>query len=257
MFRLFLLFALLFSNTVNAAVPNIFATMASGNVSASTLDANFSFLNSSGSCIQTGTGSGGFGCLLIGPGLTYSTGTLSTGGPGSFTTFTASGQITSTLATGTAPLVVASTTPVTNLSIGGNAATATTATNQSGGTVNATTITGSVSYSLNGVLLFSSTAPTISSGFGTTPLIVNQNGTAAFSVNVGTGGTASAGVIGLPVAAHDWNCAVINPVTGAGTFTQMSALATNSATFTNYTLATAVAVAWPASYILRINCVAK
>ena len=49
------------------------------------------------------------------------------------------GQITSTVATGTAPFVVSSTTPVANLSIGGNAATATTATNVSGGTVNATT----------------------------------------------------------------------------------------------------------------------
>jgi hypothetical protein len=39
-----------------------------------------------------------------------------------------SGQLTSTITTGTAPFVVASTTPVANLSIGGNAATATTVT---------------------------------------------------------------------------------------------------------------------------------
>jgi hypothetical protein len=39
------------------------------------------------------------------------------------------GQLTSTLATGTAPFVVTSTTPVTNLSIGGNAATSTNANN--------------------------------------------------------------------------------------------------------------------------------
>ena len=58
-------------------------------------------------------------------GLTFnpSTNTLS------LTALTASGQITSTVITGTAPFVVASTTPVLNLSIGGNAATATTATN--------------------------------------------------------------------------------------------------------------------------------
>lgn len=42
-------------------------------------------------------------------------------------TLSASGQITSTVATGTAPFVVSSTTPVANLSIGGNAATATSA----------------------------------------------------------------------------------------------------------------------------------
>ena len=48
-------------------------------------------------------------------------------------------QITSTIVTGTAPFVVASTTPVANLSIGGNAATAT---NVSGGHVTTATDTG-------------------------------------------------------------------------------------------------------------------
>ena len=41
------------------------------------------------------------------------------------TSLSVSGQLTSTIATGTAPLVVSSTTPVANLNIGGNAATAT------------------------------------------------------------------------------------------------------------------------------------
>ena len=62
---------------------------------------------------------------------------------GKFTTIGASGQITSTLATGTAPLVVTSTTPVANLSIGGNAATATSATTASTVTTNAN-LTGDV-----------------------------------------------------------------------------------------------------------------
>jgi len=44
-------------------------------------------------------------------------------------------QYTSTVATGTAPLVVTSTTPVANLSIGGNAATATNITNSGGWSV--------------------------------------------------------------------------------------------------------------------------
>ena len=44
------------------------------------------------------------------------------------TSLSVSGQLTSTIATGIAPLVVTSTTPVANLSIGGNAATATLAT---------------------------------------------------------------------------------------------------------------------------------
>jgi hypothetical protein len=47
-------------------------------------------------------------------------------GLGGVSTFDLSGQLTSTVATGTAPFVVSSTTPVANLNIGGNAATATT-----------------------------------------------------------------------------------------------------------------------------------
>jgi hypothetical protein len=60
------------------------------------------------------------------------------------TTGNFSGQITSTLAQGTAPFSVVSTTPVTNLSIGGNAATVTTNANMTGpitGTGNVTSIT--------------------------------------------------------------------------------------------------------------------
>jgi hypothetical protein len=51
-----------------------------------------------------------------------------TANTGAFTTISATGVITSTVATGTAPFTIASTTPVANLSIGGNAATATSAT---------------------------------------------------------------------------------------------------------------------------------
>ena len=52
--------------------------------------------------------------------ITPSSGTLTVAGAESI-----SGQITSTVATGTAPFVVSSTTAVANLSIGGNAANAT------------------------------------------------------------------------------------------------------------------------------------
>jgi hypothetical protein len=59
------------------------------------------------------------------------------------TSLSVTGQLTSTVATGTAPLVVTSTTPVANLSIGGNAATVTTNANLTGvvtSTGNATAI---------------------------------------------------------------------------------------------------------------------
>ena len=70
---------------------------------------------------QTGTGSTfvmNTSPTLVTPVLGVATGT----------SLSVSGQLTSTIATGTAPLVVTSTTPVANLSIGGNAATATLAT---------------------------------------------------------------------------------------------------------------------------------
>lgn len=79
---------------------------------------------------------------------TATTATNQSGGTVAATTISASGVITSTVATGTPPFTISSTTVVANLSIGGNAATATsatsatsatTATNQSGGTINAST----------------------------------------------------------------------------------------------------------------------
>jgi hypothetical protein len=78
-----------------------------------------------------GTPSGGVVTNLSGTGSININGTVGATTPttGAFTTVSASGVITSTVATGTAPFTVASTTPVANLSIGGNAATATTATN--------------------------------------------------------------------------------------------------------------------------------
>ena len=77
------------------------------------------------------------------------------------TTGAFSGQITSTLATGTAPFSVVSTTPVTNLSIGGNAATVTTNANMTGpitGTGNVTSIT---SQTGTGTKFVVDTSPTL------------------------------------------------------------------------------------------------
>ena len=94
--------------------------------------------------------------------------------------------------------------------------------------------------------LFSSTvAPAISSGFGTSPSIVEQNGTAAFEVNVGTGGTAKSGVIGLPAAAHGWACQATDMTTNDGT--RETAFSTTSVTLT-------AARAWTAGDVLLITC---
>jgi hypothetical protein len=100
-------------------------------------------------------------------------------------------------------------------------------------------------------------APTISSGFGTSPSIVAGSGTWAFRVNVGTGGTASAGVIGLPTAVTGWNCMCNTITTHSATVhvCKQTADTTASVTIGNFTTAGA-AGAWVASNIVAVNCTA-
>lgn len=103
-------------------------------------------------------------------------------------------------------------------------------------------------------------APTVSSGFGTSPSIAANNGPVAFTVNVGTGGIATAGVIGLPTAPTGWNCWVSNITARAGARadqgTWQTASSTTSATVQNQTISSGVALAWTASDILRVSCFA-
>ena len=88
--------------TTNATVYPTYVTSTTGNLSQKVANTKLNFNPSTG--ILNATGFSG-------------------------TSLSLSGQFTSTVATGTAPFAVTSTTPVANLSIGGNAATATTATN--------------------------------------------------------------------------------------------------------------------------------
>lgn len=124
------------------------------------------------------------------------------------------------------------------------------------GQVNASVFNPSTSLQINGKLLFRVTAPTISSGFGTSPSIVASNGTAAFTVDVGTGGTATNGVIAMPVATTGWLCTV-NPAGApqAAAINYSAPTSTSSITITNYTLTTGLALAWTASTVLQVKCV--
>jgi hypothetical protein len=101
-------------------------------------------------------------------------------------------------------------------------------------------------------MLYSRTAPTISSGFGTSPSILSSNGTATFRVNVGTGGVATTGVIAMPSASTGWNCQV-SDLTTHSNFPQETASTTNSVTFGGFNSAGA-ATAWAASDTLTANC---
>ena len=107
----------------------------------------------------------------------------------------------------------------------------------------------------NQAQLLNSTAPTIASGFGTSPSIPNSNGTAAFTVNVGTGGAASSGVITMPAASHGWACFVApNGTPQAAGVTYSAPTSASSITLTNYTLTTGATLAWTASFVLQVSC---
>ena len=108
------------------------------------------------------------------------------------------------------------------------------------------------------LLLYSSTDPTISSGFGTGASVLASNGTGAFAINVGTGGTASRGVIGLPAATTGWVCNafdITSPTTGGGYYVKQTGGTNTSAMLTGYDT-TGREMAWTASDILRVSCFA-
>jgi hypothetical protein len=97
----------------------------------------------------------------------------------------------------------------------------------------------------------SATAPTLHSGFGSSPSVVHSNGTAVFTINVGTGGTATSGVIGLPKAMNGWavHCDDITTQSTSVFVTKQTATSTTSATLTQYSSA-AAATPWAASDVL-------
>jgi hypothetical protein len=126
-------------------------------------------------------------------------------------------------------------------------------------TASVNTITGALAvtagYKIGAVLAWSNTAPTIASGFGTSPSVTASNGTAAFKINVGTGGTATGGVVTMPAATTGWNCSV-TPAAAPQAAAIMYSVATSgtSITITNYTATTGVALAWTASTIIAVEC---
>ncbi len=106
--------------------------------------------------------------------------------------------------------------------------------------------------------LFTATAPTIGSGFGTSPSILNANGTASFRVQIGTGGTASSGVLDFPLTADAWNCSAADVTTQNSTvfLTKQTAASSTTATLTNFNTSGAAA-AWAAGDILNVSCSAN
>ncbi len=104
-------------------------------------------------------------------------------------------------------------------------------------------------------LVDSGTNPSIASGFGSSPTCTRCNNTAAMEINVGTGGSASSGVVTMPSALTRWACDV-NPsgAPQAGAVMYAATTSTTSITITNYTVATGIALAWPSGAIITVSC---
>lgn len=123
-----------------------------------------------------------------------------------------------------------------------------------GGLAATKAITAGTGYRLASTLMVSSTAPTIASGFCTSPTVPNANGTAAFTVNVGSACAGSTGVITMPTAATGWVCSAYNITTPATNVVNQTAGTTTSVTVTNYVRTTGVAGNFTSSDVLRFQC---
>ncbi|HTI83826.1 MAG TPA: hypothetical protein VL614_25525 [Acetobacteraceae bacterium] len=97
--------------------------------------------------------------------------------------------------------------------------------------------------------------PTLASGFGTGSAIIANSGFRSFQVKVGTDGTASSGVVGLPLAVGGWVCSGSNLTTHSATVSQtaQTASTTSTATLGNFNTAGASAP-WSAGDVLNIAC---
>lgn len=210
---------------------------------------------------------------------------ITSGGLGVTGGISSTGSLTSTIATGTPPLVVTSTTNVPNLnasSLGGatfaapgpigsgTPGTGAFTTLAASGAVSGTgfsnylasppAIGGTAPSTIKTTALSlasvaeSSTAPTISSGFCTSPSVSNNNGTAAFTITIGTSCAASTGVITMPAASHGWACHGNDITTPASYVIGETATTTTSVNVTAYSRTTGVASNWTAADIIQFLC---
>lgn len=107
---------------------------------------------------------------------------------------------------------------------------------------------------ISNTIIQSTAPPTISSGFGTSPTVPAGFSTAAFQINVGTGGTASTGVVkmGNGNMPHGWACDATN-ITNSATSVVACVAGVNLLTLTNYSRTTGAVTAWAASDIITVQ----
>ena len=110
------------------------------------------------------------------------------------------------------------------------------------------------SLSIGNNLVVSTTLPTVSSGFGTSPTVLANN-TFCFKVTVGTGGAAN-GTISLPTAPNGWLAFAADVTSGSSLFLQLTGSTTTSVTFTSYSVTTGLAANMSAGDVVLVNCIA-
>lgn len=102
--------------------------------------------------------------------------------------------------------------------------------------------------------LISSAAPSVSSGFGSGASVVNPNGSSGFTVNVGTGGVASTGIIAMNASGltptHGWIAHCVN--LSNNSVTRMTSSTTTTITIANFSATTGLSAPWSASDIIGI-----
>ena len=123
--------------------------------------------------------------------------------------------------------------------------------------VDCPTGTGSISGWINvgNAYVASTTAPTVSSGFGATPSIPVGTSSHNFTVNVGTGGSATSGVISLSHSApNGWICHAEDTTNSASFVEGIVPTSVSTITITNYSRTAGTAIAWTASDVLAVSC---
>lgn len=138
-----------------------------------------------------------------------------------------------------------------------------------GGTINGVSIGQSASapveassiktltYKLSNKISWSNISPTIGGGFGTGAAINNANGTAAFWLYIGSGGTATEGFITMPdIGASGWHCTLTpyTAITPNGVNIIGSIGATNI-TIKHVNITTGAPLAWTTSSIIGAHCI--
>lgn len=115
--------------------------------------------------------------------------------------------------------------------------------------------TGDLLWGSSFKLLVSQSAPSIQTGFCTSPTLTNASGTAAFEITIGTGCAASTGTLNMPTASTGWVCHIVNYTNPTGNApAQTNTLLPSNVIFTNFSRTTGAATNWTAGDVLGFSC---